>query len=389
MDTKILTCLALLAGASPLTAQVSSPADSASVLLSAAQSFEIEGQPDVAAALYRFIVENFDATPAAVEARLRFSVLDREGAEGSGSVELRIWATTYGAWLGVAIPGWFGADGPEPYGAGLLAGGPAGGLLRWKGAGRFLELDRGSRPGPSRWAAPGAPGRGSAGPRFWSSEARKTVSGVSVTRVIRAVRPYSVPMVIGGLAGIGAGALLSHRPISRGVASTVNYGALWGTWFGVATSILVGFDEGDQPLTGALIGGDAGLLTTALLAPGWNISRNRARLVSIAGVIGGLSGIGLDLLFQPDDEKTAVAIPFATSLIGLAIGAVTSRGSDVGTPSADGALGSLSGALLKLDQGRFGVGFPTPTPTFVRRDLPSRGTALEPAASFTLFAARF
>ena len=196
-------------------------------------------------------------------------------------------------------------------------------------------------------------------------------------------------MVIGGLAGIGAGALLSHRPISRGVASTVNYGALWGTWFGVATSILVGFDEGDQPLTGALIGGDAGLLTTALLAPGWNISRNRARLVSIAGVIGGLSGIGLDLLFQPDDEKTAVAIPFATSLIGLAIGAVTSRGSDVGTPSADGALGSLSGALLKLDQGRFGVGFPTPTPTFVRRDLPSGGTALEPAASFTLFAARF
>ena len=189
-------------------------------------------------------------------------------------------------------------------------------------------------------------------------------------------------MVIGGLSGIAAGALLARQPIARGVASTVNYGALWGTWFGVATSILMGFDEDDQPLAGALIGGDAGLLTTALLAPGWNISS----LVSIAGVIGGLGGVGLDLLFQPDGEKTLVAIPFATSLLGLAIGVVTSRDSDPEPPRPDGP---LSGALFKLDQGRFGVGFPTPTPTVLRLDLPSGGTALEPAASFTLFAARF
>ena len=196
-------------------------------------------------------------------------------------------------------------------------------------------------------------------------------------------------MVIGGLSGIAAGALLARRPISRGVASTANYGALWGTWFGVATSILMDFDEGDQPLTGALIGGNVGLLTTALLAPGWNISRNRARLVSIAGVIGGLGGLGLDLLFQPDDDKTLVAIPFATSLLGLAIGAVTTRDSDAEPVPPDNSLSSLSGALFKLDEERFGVGFPTPTPTLVRIDLPSGGTALEPAASFTLFAARF
>ena len=149
------------------------------------------------------------------------------------------------------------------------------------------------------------------------------------------------------------------------------------------------FDEGDQPLTGALIGGNVGLLTTALLAPGWNISRNRTRLVSIAGVIGGLGGLGLDLLFQPDDDKTLVAIPFATSLLGLAIGAVTTRNSDAEPVPPDNSLSSLSGALFKLDEERFGVGFPTPTPTLVRIDLPSGGTALEPAASFTLFAARF
>ena len=96
MDTKILTCVALLAGASSLTAQASSPADSANVLLDAAASFESEDQWEVAEALYRFIAEHFDTTPAAGQAQARFSALNLEGAQGSGSVELRVWATTYG-----------------------------------------------------------------------------------------------------------------------------------------------------------------------------------------------------------------------------------------------------------------------------------------------------
>ena len=387
MDTKILTCVALLAGTSSLTGQVSSPADSANVLLDAAESFESDGRWDVAEALYRFIAEHFDTTPASFQARTRFLALNKVGAEGSGSVELRVWATTFGLWLGVAIPAWLGADQPEPYGAGLLLGGPAGhfggkvlaesldlteGQARavtlggtwgtWQGFGWAEVLELGGQENCFR------------GPCFDSGPSDEARFGA---------------MVLGGLSGIAAGALLSRKPISRGVASTANHGALWGTWFGVATSILMDFDEGDQPLTGALIGGNVGLLTTALLAPGWNISRNRARLVSIAGVIGGLGGLGLDLLFQPDDDKTLVAIPFATSLLGLAIGAVTTRDSDAEPGPPDNSLSSLSGALFKLDEGRFGVGFPTPTPTLVRIDLPSGGTALEPAASFTLFAARF
>ena len=70
MDSKILTCVALLVGASSLTAQAS-PADSADVLLGAAESFEAEGRLDVAQALYRFIAAHFDTTPAAVQARTR------------------------------------------------------------------------------------------------------------------------------------------------------------------------------------------------------------------------------------------------------------------------------------------------------------------------------
>ncbi len=137
------------------------------------------------------------------------------------------------------------------------------------------------------------------------------------------------------------------------------------------------------------MGGNVGPVSTALLSPGWNLTQSLARLISIAGVIGGVGGLGLDLIFQPDGEKTAVFIPFATSIIGLTIGAVTSRNRVDDFSNADGASGALSGALFKLDKGDFGVGIPTPMPTFLRGDLPSGGTALEPAASFTLFAARF
>ncbi len=113
MDTKILTCVAILTGASSLTAQLPSPADSAQILLSTAESFESDGRSEVAEALYRFIVEHFETTPASVQARQRFSELSRLDAERSGSVGLRIWSSIYGAWLGVALPGWLGADGCE------------------------------------------------------------------------------------------------------------------------------------------------------------------------------------------------------------------------------------------------------------------------------------
>ncbi len=380
-------CLAFMANPSPLTAQASSPADSANVLLEAAESFESSGDWDVAEALYRFIAEHFDATPAATQARSQFDALTRFGVGGSGSVQLRVWAATYGLWLGVAVPTWFGADGPEPYGVGLLVGGPAG-YFGGKALAEAFNVTEGQARAITlggtwgTWQGFGWAEVLELGGQEYCFNGRCYKGEASMQARFGA-------MVVGGLTGIAAGALLSRKEISRGVASTVNYGALWGTWFGFATSILLDFDDDNQSLTGALIGGNAGLLTTALLAPGWNISRNRARLVSIAGVIGGLGGLGLDLLLQPTDDKALVGIPLATSLIGLGIGIVTTRGADVELARADYSESSVSGALFKLDEGRFGVGFPTPTPTFIRVDRPSGCTVLKPAASFTLFSARF
>jgi hypothetical protein len=165
----------------------------------------------------------------------------------------------------------------------------------------------------------------------------------------------------------------------------VNFGALWGTWFGFASGILL--DLEDDSLFGAtLIGGDAGLLTTALLAPGWNVSRSRARLVSIFGVIGGLSGLGIDLLSQPDDEKVAVGIPLATSIVGLAIGVGRTRDYDRPDP-VPGSFG-YSVALFERVRGRWSVGVPLPVPRML--DVPGpRGVERRPALLLTLLNAEF
>jgi hypothetical protein len=121
-----------------------------------------------------------------------------------------------------------------------------------------------------------------------------------------------------------------------------------------------------------------------VLAPGWNVTRGRARLVSIAGVLGGLGGAGLDLLIQPDSEKVAIAIPLVASIAGLALGIVSTRDSDPPAPLEAAA----DGSLLWLRDGRLSLGLPTPVPTLVPVD-DRRGPSWRPALGLQLFSARF
>jgi len=161
---------------------------------------------------------------------------------------------------------------------------------------------------------------------------------------------------------------------------------LWGTWFGTAAGVLIDAED-DGLLAASLIGGDAGLVTAAILAPRWNMSRNRARLISIAGVIGGLAGGGIDLITRPDDEKAAVAIPLAGSIIGLTIGAVTTRSYDARNPGGNENDGAGS-ALLRLDRGRFSIDMPIPHLAALPHTRNGRPD-WETGAGLTLFSARF
>jgi hypothetical protein len=371
-----------VAGSDPASAQIS-PADSAAVLLDAARDFEAEGRREVAEALYRLILERYASSRSASDARTALLALPPAAeAQGSGSVELRVWMTLYGAWLGAAVPAAFGADSPEPYGVGLLLGGPVGFLGGRALAGR-LDLTEGQARAITLGGTWGT----------WQGFGWREVLDLGVAQdcsfgfcfdLESGTEEAFGAMIVGGLAGIGVGTILSTRDITPGTASVVNFASLWGSWFGVAGGAL--FDlEDDDLLAATLVGGDVALLASALLAPGWNVSRSRARLVSIAGVLGGLGGLGVDLLTRPDDDKVALGIPLAGSILGLGIGIAATRGGG----ATQEALGDgPDGALLGLQAGRFAFGTPVPSPTLVPA---FRGGRVEwhPAVRLELVRARF
>jgi fluoride ion exporter CrcB/FEX len=123
---------------------------------------------------------------------------------------------------------------------------------------------------------------------------------------------YVAMSVAGGLLGIGTGAYLARKPITSGTAAAVTLGGMWGTWFGFGLSFLAD-QEGDELLLGTMMGGNAALVALGIVAPRWQMSESRARLISIGGVAGGLAGAGLLLIAQPDDENVAILMPLAGS----------------------------------------------------------------------------
>jgi hypothetical protein len=387
--------LLLLAGGTfspaPASAQVTR-ADSAAVILRVGQDFQRDGRWAVAEALYQHILERFGDTPAALQAQAALEDVPPEGPSQSSRVELMVWATTFGAWMGVAIPGAFGADEAGAYGAGLLVGAPAGFLgaraysrSRPLSAGQVRAITFGSLWGT--WQGYGLMELLGLGEKEHCDLDFCYIEDADGETVMKA-------LVLGGLAGTVGGALLSRRPIPRGVATATSFGGLWGTWFGLAGGILADL-EGDELLASTLITGNAGLVGTALLSPGWEISRNRARLISIAGVIGGLAGAGLDLIIQPDSENAAIGIPLALSIGGLVAGARLT--SDMDRPGGDPGAAALSRqaesemispALLRFRDGQFSLGVPTPFPTLMPVE-GLKGVSFKPALGLTLLDSRF
>ena len=356
--------LAVAAGVMLLGCAVVRPAaaqsreDSAAVWLDAARQLRASGQPGAADALLELLLRRFTGTASAGEAdRLLGLSRAQPEPERPGRVELLVWSTTYGAWLGIALPVIGNTDQPEVFGLGMLLGAPVGFLSAreylkrhpltegqaraitfggswgsWQGFGWTEVLDSGGDRHCDEFG------------NCWedaSPSGRALVAGT----------------VLGGLAGIGTGAVLARKPISSGVATSVSFGSLWGTWYGLALGVLLDLED-DNLLASTLAGGDAGLLAMAILAPRWNPSRNRARLVSLGGVVGLLAGGGLDLIVQPDDEKIAILIPALGSAAGMLIAAnsLKPRGGQPepggGAPSPDG------GSLLGYRQGRWQLGTP-------------------------------
>lgn len=406
--TVVLLCVAPSQGAGQTQL---SGADSAAVLLEVALQFEAERSTAVAQALYQRIIDRFGSTPAAARAEAALTRLAEQLAEQRArepasaasraasaepgrraSVELQVWSTLYGLWLGVALPASFGADQSEPYGLGLLLGGPAG-YLTGRTVARRLDPSWGQVRAITLGGSWGT----------WQGFGWREVLDLSVEEVCvsdledtcwesdQGDEEIFATMLAGGLVGIAAGALLGRNDVSPASATGANFGSLWGTWLGTATGVLVDL-EGDDLLATALLAGNAGLAAGALGTPRLGWSQDRWRLVSIAGVLGGLAGLGIDLLIEPDDEKVAIGIPLAGSLAGLGVGMVTSRGTDAvaaaAGPDRQPMPAAPSGALAQWRDGRLDLAPPAPVLRRMALDTPV-GPQLRTVVGIELFRAIF
>ncbi len=371
-------CLFAFVPPSQVDAQVS-VADSAAVLIQAADAFLAEGNGGVARALYRYIVERFPGTAQAERAAAVIRS-ERFSAAAGGATELQVWGTTYGIFLGIALPTALGAEDAEAFGVGLLLGGPAGFI-----AARKAAQAKQYTVGQARAITLG----GSWG--VWQGYALSEIldlgesfhCDVDFCNVGGGEEETAWAMIGGSALGLAVGSFLARKPISDGAATGANFGGLWGTWFGTALGVVADI-EGDGLLTSAVVGGNVGLAAAALSADELRWSRSRWRIVSAAGLLGAIGGFGIDLIAGVDDSQAILAIPLITSVAGLAMGIYATRGDP---NSLDGGEQN-AGSLMGWQSGSLSLQPPAPYPVLHALDGP-RGIELKPALGVTLFRAVF
>lgn len=382
----IALAIGLLAASAALapseaSAQVT-PADSAAVLLSTATRFERDGRWEIAEAIYILITERYGGTSAAAEARARLGAAPNERLERISRVELQVFGTTYGLWLGIAVPIALGADDPEAFGAGLLIGGPLG-LFGSRAALRAYPLSEGQARAVS-WGGIWGTWQGLGWAEVFDLGVEEVCDEFGCFPAEDNQEEIFASMIVGGLAGIGAGALIARNPVRSGVSSGAQGGSMWGSAYGAMVAGMLD-REGDAILVTSLIAGNVGLLAGAALAAKHDLSRSRVRMINLGALVGGVGGVGIDLLVQPDDEETALGIPLVTSLAGLAIAAHTTRNSapDPGDPDGAGA------SLLGWSDGALSLGTPLPLPAFLPADDVNGRPTWRPGVTVELFRARF
>ena len=377
-------CVTLSLGLTPtdVSAQVSA-ADSAAVLLRAATEFERDGRWEVAEAIYILITERYGSTPAAVEARSRLGAAPGERIERTSRVELQVFGTLYGLWLGVAVPVALGATGPEAYGAGLLLGGLLG-LFGSRAAVRARPMSEGQARAIS-WGGIWGTWQGFGWAEVFDVGEDEFCDQFGCYPTGDNEEPLFASMIVGGLAGIATGAIIARNPIGSGVSSGAQGGSIWGSIYG---AMIAGMFEpdGEDILVTSLLAGNVGLIAGAALAGAYDLSRPRVRIINLGALVGGIGGVGIDLLIQPDDAVAAIAIPLVTSLAGLGIAAhVTRDGDGVGDRTPD----DLGAALFDLSDGALTMRAPLPMPTLLPADDVNGRPVWRPGITLEVFRATF
>jgi hypothetical protein len=221
-------------------------------------------------------------------------------------------------------------------------------------------------------------------------------------------------LLLGAGAGVTVSTLATSNGITPGHATAIDTGSLWGAWNGLASAVVLDVDDEQQGvgliLVGQLVGtavghvafkvfkpsagdvslatsvgmwagvmvafahgiaefdadpqllmgtlllaSDVGLIGGALLSEALPMSRGRALLIDASGLLGTLTGVGVDLLIQGEDAEPQplFALGLVGMVAGLGIGTYLSREWDLeeapdvqlsALPLRDGAGFGLSGA---------------------------------------------
>lgn len=133
----------------------------------------------------------------------------------------------------------------------------------------------------------------------------------------------------GGIIGLAiSGSIVQHRYITPGDATMINFGGIWGTWFALCGAMLADVEDSHDILTSSMVGGDVGLFALAVLSSKMEMSRTRARLINLGGVVGTLYGLGTSVLFEIDSNRDFWSLLGISGILGLTAGAYFTRNYD-------------------------------------------------------------
>ena len=252
------------------------------------------------------------------------SSISRAGLVGFG--------TLYTTWLGIGTLVLLEVDEPGPHGLVLIAG-PVGGLLGSLSLTQESKLTDGQA---SLITLGGTWG-------IWQAVAAANLANADEKLTVGA-------SMVGGALGLAlTNSIVRGRDISPGDATLINFGGIWGTWFAICGAMAARNRDQDNNnfiLGSAMMGGNIGLSTMAAWSTKMDMSRARARLINIGGIVGTLYGLGTSILLDIEPENRGFwSLMGVGGMVGLTAGAYFTRNYD----TQEGYFTKSSVGLLNLE----------------------------------------
>ncbi len=223
--------------------------------------------------------------------------------------------TLFTTWLGVGALILADVEDPVPYGLVLIAG-PVGGLAGSLSLTRNIELSDGQASLINLGGVWG----------IWQAVGAAALADASE-------KPTVYASMVGGALGLAlASSIVKGRDISPGDATLINFGGIWGTWFSICGAMAArdrSRDNSKFVLGSAMMGGNVGLSAMAAWSTKLNMSRARARLINIGGIVGTLYGLGTSILLDIEPEDRSFwSLMGIGGVVGLTAGSYFTRNYD-------------------------------------------------------------